>query len=170
MTASTTTVALPKTAPLVARTVLVNVPATLPAVNWPVALMAPPPANTDQVGVIAPAPAQGSAYDQTIVVTTANDSRESLTQTFSPNSVKSGVTRICVRNNTRGDRVMTHNFQPRINPLRPAAGGGSSCANFPANSRVTFTLYAAGRPAQADRQMSYSTAALAGGRIDLVWQ
>jgi hypothetical protein len=121
-------------------------------------------------GVVAPPPAQGSTYDQTIVITTANKTRESLEQTYTPNNVKPDVTRICVRNNTRGERVMTHNFQPRINPLRPASGGGISCANFPANSRVTFELYAAGRKAQADRTMSYGTGALAGGRIDLVWQ
>src|SRR5450759_1468777 len=52
--AVTMAVAVPKIAPLVARTVLVNVPATAPAVKRPeAALMAPPPAVTDQTGVIA---------------------------------------------------------------------------------------------------------------------
>lgn len=113
---------------------------------------------------------QASPYDQTIVITTANKTRETLKQTFTPNVVNSGVTRICVVNKKGGERVMTHNFQPKINPLRPAARGGSSCANFPANSRVTFELFAAGRKVQTDRKMSYSTTPLAGGRIDLVWQ
>ena len=50
----TVTVAKPETAPLVALTVLVNVPATVPAVNRPVvALMLPPPISTAQTGVIA---------------------------------------------------------------------------------------------------------------------
>ena len=47
-------VAVPKIAPLVARTVFVNVPVTAPAVKRPdAALMVPPPAVTDQTGVIA---------------------------------------------------------------------------------------------------------------------
>ena len=51
--ALTTTVAVPDTAPLVARTVLVNMPAATPAVNRPVPLMEPPPATTDQLGARA---------------------------------------------------------------------------------------------------------------------
>ena len=52
--AVTIAVAVPKIVPLVARTVLVNVPVTAPAVKRPEpALMAPPPAVTDQTGVIA---------------------------------------------------------------------------------------------------------------------
>src|SRR5450759_2713300 len=52
--AITMAVAVPKIVPLVARTVLVNVPVTAPAVKRPEpALMAPPPAVTDQTGVIA---------------------------------------------------------------------------------------------------------------------
>jgi hypothetical protein len=48
------TVAVPNIEPLVARTVLLNVPVAPPAVNNPVlALMVPPPAVTDQTGVIA---------------------------------------------------------------------------------------------------------------------
>src|ERR1035437_5827646 len=47
------TVAVPKIAPLVAVTVLVNVPGVVPAVNTPVELIVPPLATTDQVGVIA---------------------------------------------------------------------------------------------------------------------
>ena len=117
-----------------------------------------------------PTSRQPSPYDQTIVITTANNTRETLRQTYTPDNVNPGVTRICVLNKKRGERTMTHNFQPRINPLRPASGGGSSCANFPANSRVTFELFAAGRKVQTDKRMSYDTAVLAGGRIDLVWQ
>src|SRR5690242_19727246 len=49
----TTTVARPLMAPLVAETVFVKVPATPPAVNMPVRLMAPPPAATDHVGEMA---------------------------------------------------------------------------------------------------------------------
>src|SRR5688572_4175642 len=50
----TMTVAVPEMAPLVARTVFVNVPAVVPAVNAPLpAIIAPPPATTDHVGVIA---------------------------------------------------------------------------------------------------------------------
>src|ERR1700730_11985053 len=50
----TITVAEPKMPPLVALTVRVNVPATLPAVNKPeLLLIAPPPATMDQVGVMA---------------------------------------------------------------------------------------------------------------------
>jgi hypothetical protein len=46
-------VAVPKMVPLVARTVLANVPATVPAVKSPLlALMVPPPFVTDQTGVI----------------------------------------------------------------------------------------------------------------------
>jgi hypothetical protein len=52
--AVTMAVAVPKIVPLVARTVLVNVPVTAPAVKRPdAALMVPPPAVTDQTGVIA---------------------------------------------------------------------------------------------------------------------
>jgi len=122
--------------------------------------------------IVASAPPlrKRSPYDQTIAITTANNTREALQQTFTPNVVAQNLTRICVRNNTRGERMMTHDFQPRINPLRPASGGGSSCANFPARSRVTFELFAAGRKAQTDKRMSYDTKLLAGGRIDLVWQ
>src|ERR1035437_5913752 len=47
------TVAVPKIAPLVALTVLVNVPDVVPAVNKPVELIVPPLAATDQVGAIA---------------------------------------------------------------------------------------------------------------------
>lgn len=117
-----------------------------------------------------PAPRPGSKYDQTIVITTANNTRETLKQTFTPKVANPSVTRICVVNKKRGERVMIHNFQPRINPLRPAAGGGSSCANFPANSTVNFELYAAGRKVQTNKRMSYNTTLLAGGRLDLVWQ
>src|SRR4051812_35636482 len=47
----TMTVAVPDTAPLVALTVFVNVPANGPAVKRPVlALIDPPPATTDQTG------------------------------------------------------------------------------------------------------------------------
>ena len=50
----TITVAVPDMVPLVALTVLANVPEVLPAVNAPVpAMIAPPPATTDQTGVIA---------------------------------------------------------------------------------------------------------------------
>src|SRR6476619_7058935 len=50
----TVTVAEPKIVPLVARTVLLNVPVTPPAVNKPLpALMTPPPFTTDHTGVIA---------------------------------------------------------------------------------------------------------------------
>ena len=48
----TVTVAVPDLPPLDATTVLVNVPGVVPAVNWPVALMEPPPAATDHTGVI----------------------------------------------------------------------------------------------------------------------
>src|SRR3990172_5508255 len=52
--AVTVAVAKPETSPLVARTVLTNVPGVVPAGNKPVLpSMAPPPATTDQVGVIA---------------------------------------------------------------------------------------------------------------------
>src|SRR3990170_1757730 len=52
--AVTVTVAKPSMPPLVARTVFWNVPVPVPAVNKPVLpSMAPPPATTDQVGVIA---------------------------------------------------------------------------------------------------------------------
>ena len=47
------TVAVPKIAPLVALTVLVNVPDVVPAVNKPALAIVPPPLTTDQVGVIA---------------------------------------------------------------------------------------------------------------------
>ena len=48
------TVAKPAIVPIVARTVFVKVPAVVPAVNRPVAaLIVPPPATTDQSGVIA---------------------------------------------------------------------------------------------------------------------
>src|ERR1700694_25031 len=51
---TTITVAVPKIAPLVARTVLSNCPGTAPAVKRPdAALMVPPPLVTDQTGVIA---------------------------------------------------------------------------------------------------------------------
>ncbi len=51
--AVTFTVAKPEMAPLVALMVFENVPGTAPAVNKPEpALMAPPPATTDHVGVI----------------------------------------------------------------------------------------------------------------------
>ena len=45
--------AAPDTAPLVAVTVFVKVPATAPAVNSPAPSTAPPPATTDQVGAMA---------------------------------------------------------------------------------------------------------------------
>src|SRR6266550_1710532 len=51
-TTVTTTVARPETPPSRASTVLVNVPATVPAVNRPVLLMLPPFATTAQVGEI----------------------------------------------------------------------------------------------------------------------
>src|SRR5882762_9298028 len=51
-TTVTTTVARPETLPSRASTVLVNVPATVPAVNRPVLLMLPPFATTAQVGEI----------------------------------------------------------------------------------------------------------------------
>src|SRR6266480_700328 len=51
-TTVTTTVARPDTLPSRASTVLVNVPATVPAVNRPVLLMLPPFATTAQVGEI----------------------------------------------------------------------------------------------------------------------
>ena len=50
--ALTVTVANPETPPLVALTVLVYVPGTVPAVNRPTALIVPPLATTDQVGVV----------------------------------------------------------------------------------------------------------------------
>src|ERR1017187_732880 len=46
-----TTVAVAVSVPLVALTVLGNVPDAVPAVNRPVASMLPPPATTDQAGV-----------------------------------------------------------------------------------------------------------------------
>ena len=46
----TVTVAEPETAPLVARTVLENVPGAVPAVNRPAPVIVPPLATTDQVG------------------------------------------------------------------------------------------------------------------------
>src|ERR1019366_2587498 len=49
----TMTVAKPASPPLLARTVLANVPDTVPAVKRPVALMAPPFATTAHTGVIA---------------------------------------------------------------------------------------------------------------------
>src|SRR3954466_8431159 len=48
----TMTVAEPKMVPLVARTVFVYVPEVVPAVNIAAALIDPPPAMTDQVGVM----------------------------------------------------------------------------------------------------------------------
>ena len=111
----------------------------------------------------------GTQYNQTIGITTANGSRESITQSFSPNVAEANVTRICVVNHTKGERILRHNFTPPINPIR-LGGGGSDCANFPANSRVGFRLFAAGRSAIPDKAMTYSTTALAGGRLDLVWQ
>ena len=120
-------------------------------------------------GGIVPPPAQGSQYSQTIGITTANGSIETLTQSFTPNAAAANVTRICVLNLKNGERMLTHNFTPPINSLRMGAGG-TSCANFPANSRVNFQLFAAGRPATPDKTLTYSTTALAGGRLDLVWQ
>lgn len=51
----TVTVAVPEIVPLVALTVLAKVPGVVPAVKRPVVLIAPPPATTDQTGVIATA-------------------------------------------------------------------------------------------------------------------
>jgi len=52
--AVTMAVALPERDPLVATTVFVYVPGVVPAVKTPVlALIVPPPAATDQTGVIA---------------------------------------------------------------------------------------------------------------------
>ncbi|MEZ5459952.1 MAG: MAC/perforin domain-containing protein [Steroidobacteraceae bacterium] len=120
--------------------------------------------------VSPPAEAPRSPFDQVITITTANNTRETLRQTFRANAVDRGIVRICVTNRTGGERLLAHNFQPRINPFRLAARGGSNCANFPANSRVTFELFAAGRRVQTDRRMSYDTRLLAGGRMELVWQ
>lgn len=119
---------------------------------------------------VPPAAAPRSPFDQVIAVTTANNTRESIRQTFRANAVDRGIVRICVTNRTGGERLLTHDFQPRINPFRLAARGGSNCANFPANSRVTFELFAAGRKVRTDRRMSYDTGRLAGGRMELVWQ
>ena len=49
----TMTVAVPEILSLLALTVLANVPGVVPAVNRPDALIVPPPATTDQVGVSA---------------------------------------------------------------------------------------------------------------------
>ena len=50
--ADTLTVAVPETVPLVALTVPVKEPASVPAVKRPVVLIAPPLATTDQTGVM----------------------------------------------------------------------------------------------------------------------
>lgn len=107
-----------------------------------------------------------SPYDRTIGVTTANGSREKIVQTFTAGAVAPDKTRVCLANRTLGHRAMTHNFTPPINPLATDSGQ-SSCANFPANARINFSLVAAGNPASPP--LTYSTTLLAGGRLDLVW-
>ena len=106
--------------------------------------------------------------NQSIVITTANGSTEHLTQSFSTGAASSGLARICLTNRTSGVRALTHNFMPQINPFHTGPGG-STCANFPANSRVNFRPIAAGNPATPAKALSYNTAILAGGRLDLVW-
>ena len=67
----TFTVAKPLMAPFEARTVFVNVPATAPAVNVPVALILPPPLITDHVGVNAmtlPLPSRPTATNDCVVL------------------------------------------------------------------------------------------------------
>jgi hypothetical protein len=120
-------------------------------------------------GVIVPPPGGGGQYDQTTGITTANGTRESITQTFTPGAAPAGKTRICLTNMTRGQRDLFHDHQPQINPFRLAANG-RDCANFPANSRVTFIPVAADQMAKPDNMLTYSTTALAGGLLDLVWR
>ena len=105
---------------------------------------------------------------QSIVVTTANGSPETLSQAFYPNEGSPSVARICLTNKRGGMRTLTHNFMPKINPFH-LDPGGRNCANFPANSRVNFKPYAAGKPASPAKNLTYNTAVLAGGRLELVW-
>ena len=105
---------------------------------------------------------------QSIVVTTANGSPETLSQAFYPNEGSPNVARICLTNKRGGMRTLTHNFMPKINPFH-LDPGGRNCANFPANSRVNFKPYAAGKPASPAKNLTYNTAVLAGGRLELVW-
>ena len=116
-------------------------------------------------GGVTPPP---SNLNQTINITTANGSTEQLTQSFSAGAASPGVARICLTNRTGGFRELTHNFMPQINPFQ-LGPGSSTCANFPANSRVNFRALAASKPATPSKSLTYNTAILAGGRLDLVW-
>jgi hypothetical protein len=70
---------------------------------------------------------------------------------------------------TRGQRDLFHNHSPPINPFK-LGPNGRECANFPANSRVDVFPFAADQPARPDKVLTYSTTALAGGLLDLVWR
>lgn len=114
-------------------------------------------------------PPPSGQYNQTIGLTTANGSRETIVQTFTPDVTPEGKTRICLTNRKNGQRELFHNHTPPINPFRLGLNG-RDCATFPANSRVVFSPVAANQPVRPDKTLTYSTNALAGGRLDLVWQ
>ena len=90
-------------------------------------------------------------------------------QSFAPGAGSPGNARVCFSNSLNAAATLLHGV-PGINPMR-AAPGGRSCANFPAASRVDFTLVLDQGlfpvPAVPDRNFVYSMGPFNGGVLSL---
>lgn len=98
------------------------------------------PKGSTPIRVLQP----GQIYIQTI-----NAGAASIRHTKAPGASRPGRTRICLRNNTRTQKTLTHRIQG-TNPLRAAPNGGQSCANFSSSTRLHFAFVDGVLPVKTD--------------------
>ncbi|SEV96332.1 hypothetical protein SAMN04488515_0425 [Cognatiyoonia koreensis] len=131
-----------------------------------------------EVSVSDPPPGGGGnsgntdRFAQTVNFTRAGQNVGRFAQSFQPGVGRAGLSRLCFRNNGTTPVTLAHD-SPGINPMATQPGG-QSCANFPANARVNFTLIELlgvfPQPAQADRPFVYAMAPFDGGLLQLDWR
>lgn len=106
---------------------------------------------------------------QSILVTTPGYPASRIEQGFTPKSLggRHDLTRVCLRN--FGDRPRTFSHHVKGIGELEARRGGQSCANFPARTRVSFTLKDGARTGRPSRAMTMSLGRYAGGTVNFFW-
>jgi len=92
-----------------------------------------------------------------------------MSQFYSADRVSPQHTRVCLINTGPRERAFTHAVTG-INPMRAAANGGKSCANFPSNARVAFGEQDWLDPSKTGVNMVMSLSAFKGGIVPFVWK
>lgn len=79
-------------------------------------------------------------------------------------------TRVCFRNHTRTNVMVTHDYRG-VGTFRDIGKfGGEQCATFRSSARVGFVLWQDGKAVETSKQMTMSLSAFAGDTLSFEWR